>query len=92
MESNIYPNENLHFHPLNKTTIFTYEIKHFDPLSQKLSLSITSNTFFHTLHGKYSKLQTTLHDLHWFLILIHSLLSYNCNTKEGKQIQNSASI
>jgi hypothetical protein len=30
---------------ISKTTTFTYEIKHLDPLTQTLSLSITSNTF-----------------------------------------------
>jgi hypothetical protein len=69
---------------VSKTTTFTYEIKYLDPLTQTLSLSITSNTFFHTLHGKYSELQLTLNDLYWFLILIRPLLSYSCNTKEGK--------
>jgi hypothetical protein len=42
---------------VTKTTTFTYEIKHLDPLTQTLSLSITSNTLFHTLHGKCSLLQ-----------------------------------
>jgi hypothetical protein len=45
-----WPNENLHLHPLRKTTTFTYEINHFNPLSQTLSSSIISNTFFHALH------------------------------------------
>jgi hypothetical protein len=45
-----WSNENLHLHQLRKTTTLTYEINHFDPLSQTLSFSITSNTFFHTLH------------------------------------------
>jgi hypothetical protein len=31
--------------------------------------------FFHTLHEKCSELQCTLHDLLWFLILNHPLLS-----------------
>jgi hypothetical protein len=78
---------------ISKTTTFTYEIRHLEPLTQTLSLSITSNIIFsHTLHGKYSELQPTLHDLHLFLILIHPLLSYSCNTNEGKQLQNLASI
>jgi hypothetical protein len=50
LRPNSWPNENLHLHPLCKTTIFTYEINEFDPLSQTLSSSITSNTFFHALH------------------------------------------
>jgi hypothetical protein len=29
-----------------KTTTFTYEIKHLDPLTEKLLLSISSNTIF----------------------------------------------
>jgi hypothetical protein len=71
---------------ISKTTTCTYEIRHLDPLTQTLSLSITSNNIFHTLHGKCSELQPTLHDLHWFLISIHRLLSYSCNTNEGKQL------
>jgi hypothetical protein len=72
---------------ISKTTTFTYEIKHLDPLTQTFLLSITSNTiFYHTLHGKYSDLQCTLHNfLHWFPILIHLFLTYSCNTNEGKQ-------
>jgi hypothetical protein len=31
---------------ISKTTTFTYEIRHLDPLTQTLSLSITSNTIF----------------------------------------------
>jgi hypothetical protein len=31
---------------ISKTTTFTYEIRHLDPLTQIHSLSITSNTFF----------------------------------------------
>jgi hypothetical protein len=31
---------------ISKTTIFTYEIRHLDPLAQTLSLSITSYTIF----------------------------------------------
>jgi hypothetical protein len=54
-----WPNKNLYLHPLSKTTIFTYEINHFDPLSQTLSPPITSNTFFHTLH-KTEDLATSL--------------------------------
>jgi hypothetical protein len=50
---------------------------HLNPLTQTLSLSITTNTIFHTLHRKCSELQPTLHDLHWFLISIHRLLSYS---------------
>jgi hypothetical protein len=64
-----------------------YEIKHMDPLTQTLLLSITGNIIFsHTLHEKCSELQRTLHNvLHWFLILIHPFLTYSCNTNEGKQ-------
>jgi hypothetical protein len=86
---------------LSGTATFAYEIKQLDPLTQTLSLSITSGSlfpyitrkmkqitgplsmiffgyiilFFHTLHKKYSELQRTLHDLLWFLISNHSLLS-----------------
>jgi hypothetical protein len=49
---------------INKTITFTYKIIHLDPLTQTLSLSITLNIIFYTLHGKYSELQPTLHDLH----------------------------
>jgi hypothetical protein len=35
---------------LSDTATFIYEIKQLDPLSQTLSLSITSDSFFHTLH------------------------------------------
>jgi hypothetical protein len=31
---------------ISKTITFTYEIRHLDPLTQTLSLSITSNTIF----------------------------------------------
>jgi hypothetical protein len=31
---------------ISKTTTFTYETRHLDPLTQTLSLSITSNTIF----------------------------------------------
>jgi hypothetical protein len=31
---------------ISKTTTFTYEIRHLDPLTQTLSLSISSNTIF----------------------------------------------
>jgi hypothetical protein len=41
---------------ISKTTIFKYEIRHLNPLTQTFSLSITSNTIFYTLHGKYSEL------------------------------------
>jgi hypothetical protein len=71
---------------ISKITIFTYEIRHLDPLTQTISLSITSNTIFYILHEKCSELHPTLHDLHWFLILIHPLLSYSYNTNEGKQL------
>jgi hypothetical protein len=46
-----------------KTTTFTYEIKYLDPLTETLLLSISVNIIFsHTLHGKYSELQCTLHN------------------------------
>jgi hypothetical protein len=48
--------------------------------------------FFHILHGKCSELQPTLHDFLWFLISSCPLLSSSCNTTEGKQLQNIASI
>jgi hypothetical protein len=69
-----------------KITTFTYGIRHMDPLTETLLLSISANTIFsHTLHGKCSELQRTLHNfLHWFPILIHPLLTYSCNTNEEK--------
>jgi hypothetical protein len=60
---------------ISKTSTFTYEIKHLDPLTHTVSLSITSDSFFHTLHEKYSELEPTLHDFLWFLILNRQLLS-----------------
>jgi hypothetical protein len=70
-----------------KTTTYTFEIKHLDPLTETLLLSISVNTIFpHTLHRKYSELQCTLHNfLHWFPILNHPLLIYTYNTNEEKQ-------
>jgi hypothetical protein len=72
---------------ISKTTTFMYKIKHLDPLTETLLLSITANTiFWHTLHKKCSELQHTLHNfLHWFQILIYPFLTYSCNTNEGKQ-------
>jgi hypothetical protein len=71
---------------ISKTTTFTYEIRHLDPLTQTLLLSIIANTIPpHTLHGKCSELQRTLHNFYWFLILIHPFLTYSYNTNEGKQ-------
>jgi hypothetical protein len=59
---------------ISKTTTCTYEIRDLNPLTQTLSLSITSNTIFHTLHRKCSELQPTIHDLHWFLIFDSSIV------------------
>jgi hypothetical protein len=60
---------------LSDTATFVYEIKQLDPLSQTLSLSITSDSFFHTLHKKCSKLQPTLHAFLWLhnTIFSHTL-------------------
>jgi hypothetical protein len=71
---------------ISKTTTFTYEIKHLDPLTQTLLLSIIANTIpTHTLHKKCSELKRTLHNyLHWFPISIHPFLTYNYNTNERK--------
>jgi hypothetical protein len=72
---------------ISKTTTFTYEIKHMDPLTQTLLLSVIENTIFpHTLHGKCSELHRTLHNfLHCFLILNRPFLTYSSNINEGKQ-------
>jgi hypothetical protein len=59
---------------ISKTIIFTYEIKHLNPLTETLLLSITTNTIFHTLHEKCSELQHT-----------HPFLTYSCNTNNEKQ-------
>jgi hypothetical protein len=37
---------------INKITTFTYEIRHIDPLTQTLLLSITSNTIFSYIKRK----------------------------------------
>jgi hypothetical protein len=72
----------------SKATTFTYEIRQSDPLTQTLFIIkyiTTNNIFSHTLHGKCSELQHTLHIfLHWFLILIHPFFTYSFNTNEGK--------
>jgi hypothetical protein len=61
---------------ISEVAIFTYEMKHLDPLTQTLSLSIQLDSFFsHTLHRKCSDVQPTFHDFLWFLILNHPLLS-----------------
>jgi hypothetical protein len=43
---------------ISKTTTFTYAIKHLDPLTDTLLLSITANTIFpiHYTEGKCSEL------------------------------------
>jgi hypothetical protein len=71
---------------ISKITNFTYEVRHLDPLTQTLLLSITSNTIFSIHYIGNVVNYNTLHDLHWFLILIHLLLSYSGNINEGKQL------
>jgi hypothetical protein len=66
---------------ISKITNFTL-----DPLTQTLLLSITSNTIFSIHYTGNVVNYNTLHDLHWFLILIHLLLSYSGNINEGKQL------
>jgi hypothetical protein len=76
----------------HKWRVYSSGTLHLDLLTQTLSLSITSNTIFFIHYIENVANYNPLYELCWFLILIHPLLRYSCNTNEGKQLQNLASI